>query len=125
MTSRSDKLVYEIRNGLTEGNPSEWGKEGFWRGSEFLGGAGGGWDSNYEPLSKELQKEITESVNALAGRDPNRLGELEKRVAQAVKFLKTLPADCLGIDPQDGYPYRDEMVASLASALAAFRKEIT
>ncbi len=70
-------------------------------------------------------KRAIDCTNALAGRDPAALGELERAVFRAVDFLKSRPRECLGIDSTDGYPYRDEMVHSLLSALAAFRaKEV-
>ena len=128
-THTPEPLVYENRNGLTHNNPSEWRKEGFWRGNKFLGGAGSGWDDNYEAPSEELQKEITTCVNALAGRDPSKLADLEKAAERlshwSRQYIMAIERQ-FGPQPRYGCGIVGSLISSIDecnAALAAFRKE--
>lgn len=57
--------VFEYRKGGTFGNMSKWGRNGLWRGDEFVLGDEPGWEGGYQPPSDEMAKRITDALNAL------------------------------------------------------------
>ena len=66
-------------------------------------------------------------VNALAG-IPDPAGfvaaaeALKQGACNAIKALSTLHQNCLGVDPAEGYTYRDELIGRLSSHIAAYDK---